>query len=140
MQATHDEEQEKEAAAIDAAAAAERADQQARIPLVAAGLHLPDRDGVFILDNFQSIPELVHLDQSTGNVNRDTNHNVLRAAIGSFSGAKEPVRINGQAAPRSRPRGRSRPLRLPQYRQFRRGRAGRRHGGQHPRRQFPKQG
>jgi len=95
--ATH-EEQEKEAASIDAEAAAERADQQARVPLVAPGLHLPDRDGVFILDNFQSIPELVHLDQSTGNVNRDTNHNVLRAAIGSFSGAKEPVRINGQSA------------------------------------------
>lgn len=95
--ATH-EEQQKEAAAIDAQAAAERADQAARIPLVAAGLHLPDRDGVFVLDNFQSVPELVHLDQSTGNVNRDTNHNVLRAAIGSFSGAKEPVRINGQAA------------------------------------------
>jgi hypothetical protein len=95
--ATHEEEQ-KEAAAIDAQAAAERADQQARTPLVAPGLHLPDRDGIFILDNFQSIPELVHLDQSSGNVNRDTNHNVLRAAIGSFSGAKEPVRINGQAA------------------------------------------
>jgi hypothetical protein len=94
---TH-EEQEKEAAVIDAEAAAERADQAARVPLVAPGLHLPDQDGVFILDNFQSIPELVHLDQSTGNVNRDTNHNVLRAAIGSFSGAKEPVRINGQAA------------------------------------------
>ncbi|HVT97360.1 MAG TPA: hypothetical protein VHE33_07610, partial [Acidobacteriaceae bacterium] len=94
---TH-EEQQKEAAVIDAEAAAERADQAARMPLVAPGLHLPDQDGVFILDNFQSIPELVHLDQSTGNVNRDTNHNVLRAAIGSFSGAKEPVRINGQAA------------------------------------------
>jgi hypothetical protein len=94
---THEEEQ-KEAAAIDAAAAAERADQQARIPLVAPGLHLPDRDGIFILDSFQNIPELVHVDQSTGNVNRDTNHNVLRAAIGSFSGAKEPVRINGQSA------------------------------------------
>lgn len=95
--ATHEEEQ-KAAAEIDAAAAAERADQQARTPLVAPGLHLPDRDGIFILDNFQSIPELVHVDQSTGNVNRDQNHNVLRAAIGSFSGAKEPVRINGQAA------------------------------------------
>ena len=95
--ATHEEEQ-KEAATIDAQAAAERADQQARTPLVAPGLHLPDRDGIFILDNFQSIPELVHLDQSSGNVNRDTNHNVLRAAIGSFSGAKEPVRINGQSA------------------------------------------
>ncbi len=91
-------EAEKEAAAIDAAAAAERADQAARVPLVAPGLHLPDQDGIFVLDNFQSIPELVHLDQSTGNVNRDANHNVLRAAIGSFSGAKEPVRINGQAA------------------------------------------
>lgn len=96
--ATTHEEQQKEAAAIDAAAAAERADQLARTPLVASNLHLPDRDGIFILDNFQSIPELVHLDQSTGNVNRDTNHNVLRAAIASFSGAKEPVRLNGQAA------------------------------------------
>jgi hypothetical protein len=94
---THEEEQ-KEAAAIDAAAAAERADQLARTPVVAPGLHLPDRDGIFVLDDFQSIPELVHLDQSTGNVNRDTNHNVLRAAIGSFSGAREPVRLNGQAA------------------------------------------
>jgi len=65
---------------------------------VAPGLHLPDRDGIFVLDNYQSIPELIHLDQSTGNVNRDASHNVLRAAIGSFSGAKEPVRINGQAA------------------------------------------
>jgi hypothetical protein len=95
--ATHEEEQ-KEAAAIDAQAAAERADQEARTPLVAPGLHLPDRDGIFVLDDFQSIPELVHLDQSTGNVNRDTNHNVLRAAIGSFSGAKEPVRLDGQSA------------------------------------------
>ena len=92
------EEAQKEAAAIDAAAAAERAEQQARTPVVAAGLRLPDRDGIFVLDDFQGIPELIHLDQSTGNVNRDTNHNVLRAAITSFSGAKEPVRIDGQAA------------------------------------------
>jgi hypothetical protein len=92
------EQQQKEAAAVDAEAAAERADQEARTPRVAEGLHLPDRDGIFVLDYFQGIPELVHLDQSTGNVNRDQNHNVLRAAIGSFSGAKEPVRINGQSA------------------------------------------
>ncbi len=91
-------EEQKEAAAIDAEAAAERAEQLARTPVVAPGLRLPDRDGVFILDNYQSLPELVHLDQSTGNVNRDASHNVLRAAITSFSGAKEPVRIDGQAA------------------------------------------
>ncbi|HEY1500628.1 MAG TPA: hypothetical protein VGF88_13690 [Acidobacteriaceae bacterium] len=88
------EEQQKEAAEIDAEEIAERG----RTPLVAPGLQLPDRDGIFVLDTFQSIPELVHLDQSTGNVNRDANHNVLRAAIGSFSGAKEPVRLDGQAA------------------------------------------
>lgn len=87
-----------EAAAIDKAAAAERADQAARTPKVAPNLHLPDEDGIFVLDYFQNIPELIHLDQSAGNVNRDANHNVLRAAIASFHGAQEPVRIPGQAA------------------------------------------
>jgi len=87
-----------EAAAIDKAAAAERADQAARTPKVAPGLHLPDADGIFVLDYFQNIPELVHLDQTAGNLNRDASHNVLRAAIASFHGAQEPVRIEGQAA------------------------------------------
>jgi hypothetical protein len=87
-----------EAAKLDAETAAIRADERARTPLVAAGLHLPDEDGVFVLDNFQGIPELAHLDQSQGNLNRDPNHNVLRAAIASFHGAAEPVRIDGQAA------------------------------------------
>jgi len=97
-QAPSPEQAQKEAAEIDREAAAERADQLARTPVVASGLRLPDRGGIFILDDFQGIPELVHLDQSTGDVNRDVNHNVLRAAISSFSGAKEPVRLNGQAA------------------------------------------
>ncbi|HEX4064613.1 MAG TPA: hypothetical protein VHZ09_01215 [Acidobacteriaceae bacterium] len=92
------EQQQKEAAEIDREAAAEKADQQARTPLVAPGLRLPDRSGIFVLDNFQSIPELIHLDQSAGDVNRDINHNVLRAAIASFHGAQEPVRLYGQAA------------------------------------------
>jgi hypothetical protein len=88
-----------EAAKVDAEAAAERADIKARVPLVAPGLHLPDEDGIFVLDNFQSIPELVRLDQTSGNVNRSAAHNVLKAAIDSFHGAQEPIRINGQAAP-----------------------------------------
>jgi hypothetical protein len=88
-----------DAAKIDAEAAAERADLKARIPLVAPGLHLPDQDGIFVLDTYQSIPELIRLDQTSGNVNRSAAHNVLRAAIDSFHGAQEPIRINGQAAP-----------------------------------------
>lgn len=89
---------QNEAAAIDRAAAAERAEQQARTPTVAPGLRLPDEDGVFVMDYFQGIPELVPLNQSAGDVNQGGTHNVLRAAIDSFRGAQQPVRINGQAA------------------------------------------
>lgn len=89
---------QQEAHQIDQAEAAARADQAARTPLVAPDLHLPDENGIFVLDNYQSIPELIHLEQSQGNVNRDPSHNVLRAAIGAFHGAQEPVRISGQAA------------------------------------------
>lgn len=90
---------QQEAKEIDQQAAAARADMAARTPLVAPDLHLPEQNGVFVLDSFQGIPELIHLDQTHGNVNRDPNHNILRAAISSFHGAQEPVRIYGQAAP-----------------------------------------
>ncbi len=87
-----------EAAKIDSEAAAERTALMEQTPIVAAGLQLPNLDGVFALDNFQNVPELIQLHQTAGDVNRGGTHNVLRAAIGSFHGAQEPVRINGQAA------------------------------------------
>ncbi|HEX3985295.1 MAG TPA: hypothetical protein VHX13_01700 [Acidobacteriaceae bacterium] len=96
-QPTPDQDQ-RDAAAIDKAVAAERADQRARTPLVAPGLHLPDENGIFALDDFQGIPELIFLEQHAGNVNEYSGHNVLRAAIASFRGAQEPIRIDGQAA------------------------------------------
>ncbi len=96
-QPTPDQDQ-RDAAAIDKEAAAERADQRARTPLISPGLHLPDEDGVFALDNYQGIPELVYLEQHAGNVNEYSGHNVLRAAIATFHGAQEPIRIDGQAA------------------------------------------
>lgn len=96
-QPTPDQDQ-RSAAEIDKEAAAERADQRARIPLVAPGLHLPDENGIFALDYFQGMPELVYLEQHAGNVNEYSGHNVLAAAIATFHGAQEPIRINGQAA------------------------------------------
>lgn len=96
-QPTPDQDQ-RTAGEIDKEAAAERADQRARIPLVAPGLHLPDENGIFALDYFQGIPELVYLEQHAGNVNEYSGHNVFAAAIASFHGAQEPIRINGQAA------------------------------------------
>ena len=54
----------KEAAAVDQEETQARDEQKARMPQVAAGLELPDEDGVFALDNFQGTPELVELTSS----------------------------------------------------------------------------
>lgn len=54
----------KEAAAIDTEETQARDEAKARMPEVAAGLELPDEDGVFALDNFQGTPELVELTSS----------------------------------------------------------------------------
>ena len=53
-----------EAAAVDRDEAAIRDDLKARSPEVAAGLELPDEDGVFVLDTFEGTPELVELTAS----------------------------------------------------------------------------
>lgn len=62
---------------------AEREEQDAKSPPVAPGLRLPPEGGVYALDTYLSEPQLVPLDQNSGDVNRHTSRNVLRAAIGS---------------------------------------------------------
>jgi hypothetical protein len=89
---------QNEAAAIDKEEQAERADELARMPFVTTGLRLPDEGGVFVLDTFQGVPELVHVDQSDGDLNRNTGHNVLKAAINPMGGAKELIQIQGANA------------------------------------------
>lgn len=89
---------QNEAAQIDKEEQTERADELARMPFVAPGLRIPDESGVFVLDTFQAIPELVHMDQSTGDLNRNAGHNVLRAAINPMGGAKQLVQIQGANA------------------------------------------
>lgn len=51
----------KEAETIDKEESEERAQQNARMPKVAEGLELPDEDGVYVLDTFHGMPELVEL-------------------------------------------------------------------------------
>lgn len=89
---------QNEAAQIDKEEQTERADELARMPFVASGLRIPDESGVFVLDTFQAIPELVHIDQSNGDLNRSAGHNVLRAAINPMGGAKQLVQIQGANA------------------------------------------
>jgi hypothetical protein len=89
----------KEAAELEKEMQEEREEEELRSPHVAAGLRLPPEGGVYALDTYLSLPELVPLDQSTGEVNLHTGHNVLRAAINPLAGAKETIDIAG---PRSK--------------------------------------
>jgi hypothetical protein len=89
----------KEAAELEKEMQEEREEEELRSPHVAAGLRLPPEGGVYALDTYLALPELVPLDQSTGEVNRHTGHNVLRAAINPLAGAKHTIEIAG---PRSK--------------------------------------
>ena len=87
-----------EAAKLDAEERAARDAEAARIPVVAPGLRLPDETGVWGLDTYQDQAELVHVLQSNGDLNRATEHSVIRANMVSPAGAKEAVRIEGASA------------------------------------------
>jgi hypothetical protein len=89
----------KEAVELEREMQEEREEEELRSPHVAAGLRLPPEGGVYALDTYLALPELVPLDQSTGEVNRHTGHNVLRAAINPLAGAKSTIEIAG---PRSK--------------------------------------
>jgi hypothetical protein len=84
-----------DARAVDAEEAAEKAEVNSRIPEVAPRLHLPDRDGVWVLDYFQNQPELVTLEQNSGDVNQQTGHNILRSTINPLASKKQEVRLDG---------------------------------------------
>jgi hypothetical protein len=87
-----------EAAKLDAEEYAARNEEMWRMPIISPGLRLPDESGLWILDNYQGDPELVHALQANGDLNRASEHSVLKWTIGSTGGAKEPVRIEGGAA------------------------------------------
>ncbi len=94
-------EAEQEAAALDAEARAEKLDDAARRPLVAAGLHLPDESGVWGLDTFAGTPEVVRVEQADGDLNRATGHSVRRGpvpVVGERGAARPVLRMNGYKA------------------------------------------
>ncbi len=72
---------------------------EAALPQVAPGLRLPEDSGVFLLDNFQGQPQLVEVQQTAGDVNRNTKRNILRGAINPVASAKQTVELDGAHAP-----------------------------------------
>lgn len=87
-----------EAAELDKEIEAERRAEEAKNPRVAPGLRLPEEGGVYVFDTFQTEPQLVMLQQNSGEVNRNTKENMLRAAINPIASRKETIELDGQHA------------------------------------------
>lgn len=84
-----------EAVALDKELEAERLADEARSPHVAPGLRLPDDGGVILLDTFQAQAQLVELQQSSGELNKNMKGNILRATINPIASARQTIELPG---------------------------------------------
>jgi hypothetical protein len=76
----------------------QRAEDELKSPHVAPGLRLPAEGGVYVLDTYLTEPQLVPLDQTGGEINRHTGHNVLRGVINPVAGAKHTIELPGASS------------------------------------------
>lgn len=82
--------------AIDPELLKEEADRASLTPEVAKDLRLPEQDSVLVLDTFQGMSELVPLSQNDSDLNRNTGHNILRAAINPLSSPHQVAQLKGE--------------------------------------------
>src|SRR5580698_9469630 len=85
--------------AIDPELLKEEADRASLTPEVAKDLRLPEDSSTLALDTFQGTPELVPLAQTDSDLNRNTGHNILKAAVNPLSAAHKLVQLKGEASP-----------------------------------------
>lgn len=85
-----------EAAELDKEEAAEREANKNRRPEVARGLNLPDEDGVFLLDEYRGVPELVEIVPATSDLQMARQHGVR--SVLPLAGQLAHVELEGPAA------------------------------------------
>jgi hypothetical protein len=66
---------------------------EAKLPQVAPGLRIPEDSGVFLLDNFESQPQLLELHPAEGDVDQQSKGNIFRDAITPIAGLKAVIQI-----------------------------------------------
>ncbi len=77
---------------------ADREARIARLPQVAPGLRIPEDSGIFLLDNFQGQPQLIEMQQTEVDINRNAKGNIFRGALNPVAGAKQSVELEGEHA------------------------------------------
>lgn len=85
--------------AIDPELLKEEADRAALTPEVVKDLRLPEENSTLALDTFRGTPELVPLAQTDSDLNRNTAHNLLKAAVNPLSAAHPIITLKGEASP-----------------------------------------
>jgi hypothetical protein len=85
-----------EATELDKQEAAERQSNKDRRPEVARGLNLPDEDGVYILDEYRSIPELIEIVPATSDLQMARQHGIR--SVLPLQGQLAHVELEGPAA------------------------------------------
>ncbi len=95
---------------IDPELLKEEAERAALTPEVAKDLRLPEENSTLALDTFRGTPELVPLAQTDSDLNRNTAHNLLKAAVNPLSAAHPDRHAQGRNVAHTTPRQRSRLL------------------------------
>ncbi len=88
-----------EAVQLDKEVELEREREETLLPQVAPGLRLPEDSGVFLLDSFQGEPQIVEIQQTAGDISRNTKANIFRGAINPIAGLKQTIELEGAHAP-----------------------------------------
>jgi len=71
---------------------------EAPLPEVAPGLRIPEYTGVFLLDQFQGEPQLLEINQTAGDINRNTKVNIFKGTINPVAGLKQTIELEGTHA------------------------------------------
>lgn len=75
--------------------AQQRGEEEAKTPLIAPGIRLPETGGVLLLDQFEGRPELNRLQQNGASVNKNRVGNILRGAINPIASTKQTIELAG---------------------------------------------
>jgi len=88
-----------EAVQLDKEIELEREREETQLPQVAPGLRLPEDSGVFLLDSFRGEPQILEIQQTAGDLNRNTKTNIFRGAINPVGSLKQTIELDGAHAP-----------------------------------------